>query len=149
MHVFIAADHGGYHQKQFLATALRDLGHEVEDLGTDSPTKPDDYPDYAVAVGKAVQQKPEAQGILLCRSGEGMEMMVNKLKGIRAALVWRPDVAAETRRDNDANVLVLPADFVAESDMVAISKTFLETPFSGEERHARRIAKMATLEEEL
>lgn len=145
MHVFIASDHGGFHQKAFLADSLREAGHEVEDLGTHS-TESVDYPEYAIAVGRAVQQNPEARGILLCRSGEGMEIVANKLKGIRASLVWRPDIAAETRHDNDANVLVLPGDFVAESDMVAISKTFLDTEFSGEERHARRVSQITDLE---
>ncbi|HSI20490.1 MAG TPA: RpiB/LacA/LacB family sugar-phosphate isomerase, partial [Verrucomicrobiae bacterium] len=124
-----------------------DAGYEVEDMGTHS-AESTDYAEYAVKVGRAVQQDPNARGILLCRSGEGMEIAANKLKGIRAALVWRPDIAAETRRDNDSNILVLPADFVAEHDMLAIARSFLDTDFSGEERHQRRIDQIKALETE-
>jgi ribose 5-phosphate isomerase B len=145
MRVIIGTDHGGFTPKEELRDQLKEAGYEVEDVGTFS-AESTDYPEYALKVGKAVQADPEARGILLCRSGEGMEIAVNKLKGIRAALVWRPDVAVETRRDNDSNVLVLPSDFVAEHDMLTIAKNFLETPFSGEERHARRIAAITELE---
>ncbi|MEZ0286288.1 MAG: RpiB/LacA/LacB family sugar-phosphate isomerase [Candidatus Paceibacterota bacterium] len=147
MRVIIGTDHGGYSQKEQLLAALRDAGYEVEDMGTHS-AESTDYAEYAVKVGRAVQQDPNARGILLCRSGEGMEIAANKLKGIRAALVWRPDIAAETRRDNDSNILVLPADFVAEHDMLAIARSFLDTDFSGEERHQRRIDQIKALETE-
>lgn len=146
MRVIIGTDHGGYQQKERLKQQLSEAGYTVEDVGTFSE-EPADYPEYAEKVGKAVQEDPNARGVLLCRSGEGMEMAVNKMAGIRGALVWRPDVAEETRRDNDANVLVLPADFVAEHDMLAITKAFLDTPFSGEERHTRRIEEMMDLED--
>lgn len=146
MRVIIGTDHGGFTQKEQLREQLKAAGYEVEDMGTFS-AESTDYPEYAVKVGKAVQADLEnSRGILLCRSGEGMEIAANKLKGIRAALVWRPDVAAETRHDNDSNILVLPSDFVAESDMFTIAKTFLDTPFSGEERHARRISAISELE---
>ncbi len=147
MRVILGTDHGGYHQKEQLKHQLQEAGYQVEDVGTFS-TESTDYPEYAIKVGRAVQQDPEARGILLCRSGEGMEIAVNKLKGIRAALVWRPDIAAETRHDNNSNVLVLPGDFVAESDMLTIAKTFLDTPFSNEERHARRVQQITDLENE-
>jgi ribose 5-phosphate isomerase B len=148
MRVIIGTDHGGFHQKEWLVGELKAAGYQVEDLGTYSEESTD-YPEYAVKVSKEVQSDPEARGILLCRSGEGMEIAANKLKGIRASLVWRPDVAAETRHDNDANVLVLPADFVAESDMLAIARSFLDTPFSGQERHARRVEQIKALEDQV
>ncbi len=147
MRVIIGTDHGGYLQKEQLVIALREAGYNVEDMGTHS-AESTDYAEYAVKVGRAIQQDPSARGILLCRSGEGMEIAAYKLKGIRAALVWRPDIAAETRRDNDSNILVLPADFVAEHDMVGISRAFLDTDFSGEERHLRRIEQINALEAE-
>ena len=147
MRVIIGTDHGGVVQKDQLVSELQAAGYAVEDVGTHD-AESTDYPDYALKVGRIIQQDPEARGILLCRSGEGMEMAVNKLKGVRGALVWRPDIAAETRRDNDANVIVLPADFVAPHDMTIIAKTFLDTEFSGEERHQRRLDKMKAIEEE-
>lgn len=148
MRVIIGTDHGGFNQKEQLKGQLQADGYEVEDVGTFSADATD-YPEYALKVGRAVQADPEARGILLCRSGEGMEIVANKLKGIRAALVWRPDIAAETRHDNDSNILVLPSDFVAPHDMWNITKSFLDTDFSHEERHARRIAEISELEKEL
>jgi ribose 5-phosphate isomerase B len=148
MRVIIGTDHGGFQPKEQLKGMLSAAGYEVEDVGTFSSDSTD-YPEYALKVGRAVQQDPEARGVLLCRSGEGMEIAVNKLKGIRAALVWRPDIAIETRHDNDSNVIVLPSDFVAEHDMEIIVRNFLDTPFSGEERHSRRIAQIAELEKEV
>jgi ribose 5-phosphate isomerase B len=148
MHIYIGADHGGYETKEKLRHELEAEGFSVEDMGAYSDES-SDYPEFGIKVARAVQHNPEARGILLCRSGEGMEIVANKLKGIRAALVWRPDIAAETRRDNDSNVLVLANDFIAEHDILTIAKTFLETEFSGEERHARRIAQITELENEL
>ncbi len=146
MNVYIASDHGGYAQKQMLFSGLNTAGFTVKDLGPHTQDPNDDYPDYAIAVSQAVVADPGSRGILLCRSGEGMEMTANKIVGIRAALVWRPDIAAETRRDNDANILVISSDFIADHDAVEIAQTFLKTEFSGEERHQRRLDKIAALE---
>src|ERR1044072_8189565 len=116
MHVFIASDHGGVAQKEILVKELTTAGYEITDCGSYDREAKDDYPDFALAVGRAVAGQPENRGILLCRSGEGMEMAANKMPKIRAALVWKTEVAAETRRDNDANVLVLPSDFISETE---------------------------------
>ena len=145
MHIYIGSDHGGFQQKSHLLTALANEGFTLTDCGTYSKESTD-YPDFAVAVGQAVRQHIKSMGILLCRSGEGMEMAANKIPGIRAALVWQPEVAAETRRDNNANVLVLPSDFITNEQAVEIAKRFIHTPFSKEERHMRRIEKMENLE---
>jgi ribose 5-phosphate isomerase B len=148
MRVYIASDHGGFPHKTPLSAALQESGYEVVDLGAHELDPNDDYPYYAELVGKAVQQEPNARGILLCRSGEGMQMAVNKMDGIRAALVWNAEVARETRQDNDANVIVLPADFMEQPDLVVATKAFLETSFSGEERHVRRLEQVARIEEQ-
>jgi len=145
MHVFIGSDHGGFAQKQYLVEALNQAGYEITDCG-DYNTEADDYPDFALAVGRSVLNSKEHRGILLCRSGEGMAMAANKLPGIRAALVWKKEVAAETRNDNDANILVLPSDFVSNEEALDISKAFLATDFSGIDRHQRRIDKIANIE---
>ena len=145
MHIYIGSDHGGYAQKDRLIEALRPEGYEITDCGTYSPASTD-YPDFALAVGRSVAEHPHSLGILLCRSGEGMEMAANKIPKIRAALVWQEDVAVETRRDNDANILVLPSDFISEEQALAIARRFAATPFSGEERHIRRLQKLHAIE---
>src|SRR4051812_34530994 len=111
MHVFFGSDHGGFAQKTQLLHVLAAQGISYTDCGTYS-SESTDYPDFAIAVCTAVMNTHDSKGVLLCRSGEGMEMAANKVKGIRAALVWKEAVAKETRNDNDANVLVLPSDFV-------------------------------------
>ncbi len=144
-HVYIGSDHGGFAQKELLVRALQEEGFIVTDCGTYN-RESTDYPDFAVAVGNAVAAEAGRFGILLCRSGEGMEMAVNKVPKIRAALVWKKEVAEETRHDNDANVLVLPSDFISDEEAVTISRAFLTTQFSKGERHVRRIEKLHRIE---
>lgn len=145
MHIFIGSDHGGFEQKNLLIQKLEENGLLVSDCGTYSPESTD-YPDFAVAVGRAILTHPRARGILLCRSGEGMVMAANKLPGIRAALAWRKEVAEETRRDNDANILVLPSDYISDDEAIAVVHSFVTTAFSGEERHVRRLEKLQSIE---
>ena len=145
MHIYIGSDHGGFAQKQLLSAELEKKGYTVTDCGTYS-SESTDYPDFALAVGRAVNEHPRGRGILLCRSGEGMEIAANKIPKIRAALVWNSRVAAETRHDNDANILVLPSDFISDQDALDIASTFLTTEFSNEERHIRRIEKIHNIE---
>ncbi len=145
MTIYIGADHGGYDYKQHLIEVLTAEGHELHDCGTSSHDSTD-YPLYAAQLTVAVAADPATRGVLVCRSGEGMEMAANKAKGIRAALVWEKTVAAETRRDNDANVVVLPADFISETTAADLVRVFLATSFSGEERHIRRIKELHALE---
>ncbi|MEI6477836.1 MAG: RpiB/LacA/LacB family sugar-phosphate isomerase [bacterium] len=144
--VYLGSDHGGFAQKARLLEALQADGCEVVDCGGYTPDAGDDYPDFAAKVGEEVSRNSEARGILLCRSGEGMEMAANKIKGIRAALAWNTKVAEETRKDNDANVLVMPSDFVSEEETLAMARVFLATEFSNEERHVRRLQKLHALE---
>ena len=144
--VFIGSDHGGFSQKELIRSYLLTEGYKVTDCGTYT-RESTDYPDFALAVCKAVVSHSSSFGILLCRSGEGMEMAANKVHKIRAALVWTAQVAAETRHDNDANVLVLPSDFITDAQATEIARAFLATEFSHEERHQRRIDKITTLEQ--
>ena len=145
MHIYIGSDHGGQEQKTFLIEGLKDGECVITDCGSYS-TEATDYPDFALAVGKAVIADPGSMGILLCRSGEGMEMAANKIAKVRAALVWSAEIAKETRQDNDANVLVLPSDFVSDQDALTITKVFIATEFSGEKRHIRRLEKLHNIE---
>lgn len=136
----IASDHAGFEMKEKLATTLRELGFDVEDLGTHSPASTD-YPDYAHPLASKVESGEVQRGVLLCGTGNGMAYAANRHHGVRAALAWSPDIAKLAREHNNANVLVLPARFLSEEDGVAILKSFLETPFEGG-RHTRRVEKI-------
>lgn len=143
--IYIAADHGGFAVKERLKVDLA-AHYEVKDLGPETLQPNDDYVPYAQAVGQAVAAEAESMGILVCRSGEGMVIAANKIDGVRAALVWDRAVAEETRRDNNSNVLSLPADHADYDELLAITQLWLSTPFSGAERHVRRIDEIAKLE---
>ena len=143
--IYIAADHGGFAVKERLIADLA-TDYTVKDLGPEALQSGDDYVPYAKAVGQAVAAETGSMGILVCRSGEGMVMAANKIDGVRAALVWDRAIAGETRRDNDSNVLSLPADHADYHELLAITQLWLTTPFSGAERHARRINEMTKLE---
>jgi ribose 5-phosphate isomerase B len=140
MTVFLGADHGGFELKNEVKEWLEKDGITVEDCGAHELDDQDDYPQYAYFVAtKVLGGETGDKGILVCRSGEGMAMAANRIGGIRAAVVWNEKLAKETRRDNDANVLVLSGDFVTKAAAKDIVKTFLATDFSNEERHLRRI----------
>lgn len=136
----IASDHAGYALKERLAGLLRDLGYDVEDLGTHSPASTD-YPDYAHPLAEKVASGAATRGVLLCGTGNGMAVSANRHRGVRAALAWSPEIAKLAREHNDANVLVLPARFVSDEDGAAILKSWLETPFAGG-RHQGRVEKI-------
>lgn len=136
----IACDHAGYDLKEFLVGYLSSKGYEVTDFGTDSDESVD-YPDFAHPLAEAVQNGELPQGIGICGSGEGMSMTLNKHRGIRAGLCWRPEIAELIRMHNDANILVLPARFISNDEAMAIVDKYLSTPFEGG-RHERRIAKI-------
>lgn len=141
----IASDHAGFELKEKLERVLADFGYEVEDLGTDSPSSTD-YPDYAHPLAQEVSKGKAKRGVLLCGTGLGMSYVANRYPGVRAAVVWSPEIAELSRKHNDANVLVLPARFVSEGESVVILKTFLETEFEGG-RHANRVEKIDRTDE--
>lgn len=136
----IASDHAGFEMKEHLSRALREMGYDVEDLGTHSPASTD-YPDYAHPLAERVETGAAKRGVLLCGTGLGMSYAANRHAGVRAAVVWAPEIAELARKHNDANVLVLPARFVSEEDAVRILRTWLDTPFEGG-RHQGRVAKI-------
>lgn len=145
--VFLAADHGGYEAKERLRSGLQ-AEFDVVDMGPSNMDPSDDFTPYAEAVARAVVAERGSMGVLVCRSGEGMAIAANKIDGVRAALVWDVSVASETREDNDTNILSLPADHITTGEMLAITRTWLTTPFSGEERHVRRIKQINNLEDD-
>jgi ribose 5-phosphate isomerase B len=136
----IASDHAGFELKQKLAGTLREMGYEVQDLGTTSDQSTD-YPDFAHPLAREVSTGDVKRGVLLCGTGLGMSYVANRYPHVRAAVAWTPEVAALARQHNDANVLVLPARFVSSDEAKAILKTWLDTPFEGG-RHERRVEKI-------
>lgn len=146
MRISLGADHAGYELKEAVKRHLAAVGVQVEDFGTASGESTD-YPDYGVAAARAVASGAVDLGILVCGSGQGMCMVGNKVRGVRAALAWNPDVARLSREHNDANVLCLPARFVDEDLAVEIVDQWLAAAFEGG-RHVRRIEKMMSMEKE-
>jgi ribose 5-phosphate isomerase B len=140
--IAIGCDHAGYVLKEKLKAHLSAKGHTLLDKGTNGPESVD-YPDFAHAVAKAVSDGSAELGLLICGSGNGVNITANKHTGIRSALAWRPDVAALARQHNNATVLALPARFVTEPEALAIAEAFLEASFEGG-RHQVRVEKIET-----
>lgn len=147
MRIYIAADHNGYVMKNALRDWLVGEEYEVIDLGPDVFDKSDDYPDFGVKLAKEVAEDPENNfGIGLCGSGVGMAVVADKVKGIRAGLIHDPKIAKAAREDDDINVLALGASYISLDQAKEVIKAWLETEFSGEERHKRRIGKIKDYE---
>lgn len=141
MKLAIGADHAGFSLKEKLKKYLKDQGHEVKDFGPDSEASVD-YPDFAHPVAISVEKKEVELGLLMCGSGNGINMTANKHAGIRAALCWNAEIAKLARQHNNANILTLPARFMEESEAKKCVDVFLSTPFEGG-RHEGRVKKIA------
>jgi ribose 5-phosphate isomerase B len=144
--IAIGADHGGYPLNERVIEELRSAGHEITDFGTHDGSQPDDYPDYALKVGQAVQRGAAEIGILICGSGVGAAVAANKLKGIRAALCGDTYSGHQSREHDDCNVLCLGARVVGEELALDIVRAFVAARFTGEERHRRRLEKIVEIE---
>lgn len=142
--IAFASDHAGYELKKELINYVRSKGYDVKDFGTDS-TESCDYPDFAHPCACAIEKGECPFGIAMCGSGNGMQMTLNKHRGIRAALCWTPELASLAKAHNNANVLVLPARFISTDEARAIVDAYLSTPFEGG-RHQRRIDKIPATE---
>ena len=142
MIIAIASDHRGLHLKTAVIRHLEDKGYEVRDFGTRDKASCD-YPDFAGPAAKAVASGEAEKGIVICTTGIGVSITANKISGIRCALCHDVTTARLTRLHNDANVLAIGAGVIGENVAMDVVDTFLSTAFSGEERHARRIAKIA------
>jgi len=148
MTIYLGADHGGFNLKESLKDILKNDGYDVVDCGAAELVEGDDYPDFAALVALKVSRDPDqGRGILVCRSGFGMDITANKFPKVRAVLPSSPDHAYQARHDDDANVLCFAADFIDEAMAVNITKLFLSTPFAKEDRYARRLQKIAYIEE--
>ncbi len=141
--LLIASDHAGYGLKQALIPYIGSLGYEVEDMGAHELAPEDDYPDYVSPLAARIAMDPLGRGVIIGKSGQGEAMCANRLKSVRAAVYYggEVEVVRLERAHNDANVLSLGADFLTPEQAEAAVKLFLETPFPGEERHIRRLAK--------
>lgn len=147
MRIAIGADHGGYPLNERVIRELQAAGHEILDFGTHVGSRPDDYPDYALKVGQSIQNREAEIGILICGSGVGASVAANKLRGIRAALCGDTYSGHQSREHDDCNVLCLGARVVGEELALEIVRAFVAAKFTGEERHQRRLAKIADIEE--
>jgi ribose 5-phosphate isomerase B len=144
--IAIGADHGGYPLNEQIIKELGHAGHELIDFGTHDGSQPDDYPDYAVKVGQAIQNGEAEIGIIICGSGVGAAVAANKLKGIRAALCGDTYSAHQCREHDDCNVLCLGARVTGVELALEIMRAFVAARFTGEERHLRRLSKVAAIE---
>jgi ribose 5-phosphate isomerase B len=139
--IAIASDHAGFYLKEKLLAYLIKEKYDVKDLGTSS-SESVDYPDFGHPLANAVSAGEFEKGISICGTGNGINMVVNKHPGIRAALCWNEEISRMSRAHNDANILTLPGWFITESEAYLIAKTFLTTDFEGG-RHSRRIEKIS------
>ena len=146
MKIALGADHGGYTLKGQIEKILTSQGYQTQDHGTHL-SEPCDYPLFAYKVAKAVSDRKADAGILICKSGNGMAMVANKLPGVRAAICFDKDVAALSRQHNDANILVLGSEHLFD-DPELIVKSWLKAQFEGG-RHARRVNQIIGIEKKI
>jgi len=138
MNIPIASDHAGFELKQFIISNLTDFNWEDGGCYNLSSV---DYPDFAHPLAAYISEHPTEKGVLLCGSGNGMQMVANKHPNVRSALCWNKTTACLARSHNDANILVLPARFISQIEAIEIIAAFFETPFEGG-RHAKRVEKI-------
>lgn len=147
MTIYLGADHGGFGQKEGIRVYLEERGFQVEDCGAYELDPEDDYPVFALCVAEKVAEDPKnRRGILFCRNGIGVSIVANKVDGVRAAHAETEEIARTSREDDNTNVLTVAADYIDEMDVQRIVDTWLETEFSGQERHNRRIQMIAEIE---
>lgn len=145
--IYLAADHRGFGLKQKVIQWLRQWGEPGDDLGNSQHDSQDDYVDFAEKVARKVALG-QGRGIVICGSGQGVCLVANKFPGVRAIVAWSPDIARQGREHEDANILSLPADYLSDEEAEKIVKVWLDTPFSPEPRHRRRLRKIKRLEKE-
>lgn len=147
MRVYLGSDHAGFELKASLVQWLTQAGHEPVDCGPSSYVPDDDYPVYVMRAASATIGDPGSLGIVIGGSGNGEQMASNKIRGVRAALVWSEETARLARLHNNANVLSLGAREYSIDEAVGFAKVFVETAFSGEPRHVRRLTMIADYEQ--
>ena len=146
MRVYLGSDHAGFDLKVHLVNHLTQEGHDVVDVGPHAFDPDDDYPAFCLHTGDRVVADEGSLGVVIGGSGNGEQIAANKVAGVRAALAWSIDTAQLAREHNDANIVAVGARQHTLDEATAIVEAFLTTPFSGNERHARRIAQVADYE---
>ena len=146
MRVHIGTDHAGFELKNYLVSALTSDGHDVVDHGPETYDAEDDYPVHCIPAAEAVVAEPGSMAIVIGGSGNGEQIAANKVIGTRAALAYNIETAKLGRQHNDANVIAIGARMHTQEQALEMVRTFLETPFSGDPRHARRIAQLTAYE---
>lgn len=144
--IYLGSDHAGYNLKEDLKKYLADLGVAFEDLGARTLDPKDDYPDFAKAVAEKVAKDFGARGIVVCGTGLGSCIAANKVRGVRATSAWDEGTARQAREHLDANVLCLGAQAQSQKEVKKILRIWLQTEFSSEERHKRRLKKIQGIE---
>ena len=144
--VHLGTDHAGYDLKEHLRSVLAVDGVDVVDCGATAYDPDDDYPSYCIDAATRTAGEPGSFGVVMGGSGNGEQIAANKVAGVRAALCWTAEIARLAREHNDANVCSLPARFLSLEEAAEVVHTFLATPFSGDERHVRRIGEIAAYE---
>ncbi|MEO6131831.1 MAG: RpiB/LacA/LacB family sugar-phosphate isomerase [Saprospiraceae bacterium] len=146
MKIGIAADHGGFELKEYLAEKLKELGFDIFDFGNTELNKDDDYPDYIVPLAKAIADSSITRGISICGSGVGACIIANKVMGVRACLIHEKFSARQGVEDDDMNMICLGGRVISKKLALELTTTFLHSNFSGLPRHIRRLAKMTDIE---
>ena len=146
MKIILASDHRGFQLKEELKKYLLEGGYTVADAGATEQNPDDDYPDFAYPAALMVMENAENRGIFLCGSGMGMDVVANKVKGIRATVAYSQDSTVHARTNDDINVITLAADTLSFEEAKERVTLFLTTSFNPEERYTRRLAKLATIE---
>jgi ribose 5-phosphate isomerase B len=141
MNILVSNDHAGVQLKNAVKSFLEDKGYVVENLG-DNSGESVDYPDIIHPLAKEISENKDKKGIIMCGTGNGVSMVANKYKGVRAGLCWSKEIAELIRKHNDANVLSLPARFISTKEALEIVQVFLETDFEDGGRHERRVEKI-------
>ncbi|MGP4092208.1 ribose-5-phosphate isomerase [Streptomyces sp. KR55] len=146
MRVYLGSDHAGFELKNHLVEWLKAAGHDPVDCGPHIYDAQDDYPPFCLRAAERTASDPEALGIVIGGSGNGEQIAANKVKGVRAALAWSEETASLGRQHNNANVVAVGARMHTLDEATKFVETFLNTPFSGDERHARRIEMLKSYE---
>lgn len=146
--IYLATDHAGFELKEKIKSFLAKEGYEVQDFGAYTLDPEDDYPDFISKAAEAVSKNPQDKAIILGGSGQGEAIVANKFPGVRAAVYYggQTEMPKLTREHNDTNILSLGARFLTEEDAFKAVKLFLDTPFSNQERHNKRINKIREFE---
>ncbi|MEK7620283.1 MAG: RpiB/LacA/LacB family sugar-phosphate isomerase [Patescibacteria group bacterium] len=144
--IYIGADHAGWELKEALEGHLKEKKFKVVDMGNENLVNDDDYPDFGYAVAKRVATDENAHGIVICGNAQGICIVANKVKGVRAATGFNQDVAKSAREDDNSNILCLPGRHLDKKEAIKIVDTWLSTDFSGAARHIRRLKKVSDIE---